>query len=104
AVNLSYAGNRGVKLPINRNLNALNPVYYGAPGDSARVAELNGTVPNPFFGVITTGTLAASQVQRNQLLRAYPHFTGFGINFAPEGNTTYHALQVSLQKRLSQGF
>lgn len=103
AVNLSYAGNRGVKLPINRNLNALSPIYYGAPGDSARVAELNGTVPNPFFGVITTGTLAASQVQRNQLLRAYPHFTGFGINFAPEGNTVYHGLQVSLQKRLSQG-
>lgn len=103
AVNLSYAGNHGVRLPINRNLNALNPVYYGAPGDSARVAELNGTVPNPFAGIITGGTLAAAQVQRNQLLRAYPQFIGFGNNFLGEGSSTYHALQVSVQKRLSHG-
>ena len=103
AVNLSYAGNRGVKLPINRQLNALNPIYYGQPGDASRVAELNATVPNPFFNVITGGTLAASQIQRNQLLRAYPHFTSFGTNFVGEGNSTYHALQVSVQKRLSHG-
>ena len=103
AVNISYAGNHGVRLPINRNLNALNPVYYGAPGDAARVAELNATVPNPFFGIISGGTLAAAQVQRNQLLRAYPHFIGFGNNFVGEGNSTYHALQLSVQKRLSHG-
>jgi hypothetical protein len=103
AVNISYAGNRGIKLPINRQLNALNPIYYGAPGDASRVAELNATVPNPFFGVITGGTLAAAQIQRQQLLRPYPHFTGFGTNFVGEGNSTYHALQVSVQKRLSQG-
>ena len=70
---------------------------------SARVAELNATVPNPFFGIISGGTLAAAQVQRNQLLRAYPHFTGFGNNFVGEGNSTYHALQLSVQKRLSHG-
>ncbi len=103
AVNLSYAGNRGVKLPINRQLNALNPIYYGQPGDASRVAELNATVPNPFYNVITGGTLSAAQIQRNQLLRAYPHFTSFGPNFVGEGNSTYHALQVSLQKRLSHG-
>lgn len=103
AVNVSYAGNRGIKLPINKALNNLNPTYYGAPGDAARVAQLNATVPNPFFGIISGGTLAASQVQLNQLLRAYPQFTTFGVNFAGEGNSTYHALQLSAQKRLSHG-
>lgn len=103
SLGVSYAGNRGVKLPVNSNLNALNPGYYGQPGDLARVAQLNALVNNPFFGVITTGTLAARQVQANQLLRAYPQFTGFGVNFLGAGNSTYHALQTSVQKRMSKG-
>lgn len=102
-LDISYAGNRGVKLAQNQQLNNLNPIFYGAPGDASRVAFLNGVVSNPFFGVITSGPLAAQQVQRNQLLRAFPQFTGFGINFAGAGNSTYHALQVSVQKRLSHG-
>lgn len=103
SLNVSYAGNKGVKLPVNTNLNALNPSYFGQPGDLARVAQLNALVNNPFFGVITSGSLAARQVQQNQLLRAYPHFTGFGVNFLGAGNSTYHALQVSAQKRMSKG-
>ncbi len=104
AVNLSYAGNKGVKLPVNVGLNALNPSFFGQPGDLNRVAQLNALVNNPFFGVITTaGPLAARQVQQNQLLRAYPHFTGFGVNFMGGGNSTYHAFQASAQKRMSHG-
>ncbi|MBI2687733.1 MAG: TonB-dependent receptor [Acidobacteria bacterium] len=103
SLNVSYAGNRGVKLPVNTNLNAVNPLLYGTVGDLNRVAQLNALVNNPFFGLISTGTLAARQVQQNQLLRAYPQFTGFGINFLGAGNSTYHALQVSAQKRMSKG-
>lgn len=103
AVNISYAGNRGVKLPVNAGLNALNPVLFGQIGDLNRVATLNALVNNPFFGIITNGTLAARQVQQNQLLRAYPHFTGFGVNFMGAGSSTYHALQTSVQKRMSKG-
>lgn len=100
---LVYAGNRGVLLPVNLQLDSLNPFYYGAPGDTARVAQLNRLVSNPFFGTITSGTLAAQQIQQNQLLRAFPQFTGFGINFAGAGNSIYHSLQLSAQKRLSHG-
>ncbi|MFN0101922.1 MAG: carboxypeptidase regulatory-like domain-containing protein [Bryobacteraceae bacterium] len=103
SLSVSYAGNKGVKLPVNAGLNALNPVYFGAVGDLSRVAQLNALVDNPFFGVIASGPLAARQVQQNQLLRAYPHFTGFGVNFLGAGNSTYHALQVSAQKRMSKG-
>ncbi len=103
-VSVSYAGNKGVLLPVNMALNALNPIHYGAIGDSARVAELNGLVNNPFFGVITSGPLSARQIQRNQLLRAFPHFTGFSNNFVGAGNSSYHALQVSVQRRMSSGF
>jgi len=103
AVNLTYAGNQGTKLPIGVDLNALNPMYYGAIGDSSQVAYLNQSVPNPFYGIITNGTLAASTVQRNQLLRAHPQFTGFYATHLGIGNSTYHALQASLQKRLTHG-
>jgi hypothetical protein len=103
ALNISYAGNRGIRLPVNINLNALNPVYYGQPGDLNRVAQLNALANNPFFGVITNGPLATRTIQQNQLLRTYPHFTGFGINFLGAGNATYHALQVSFQKRMTHG-
>jgi hypothetical protein len=65
---------------------------------------LNASVTNPFFGVIATGPLAARTVQQNQLLRAHPHFTSFGVNFTGAGNSSYHALQVSVQRRMSQGF
>jgi len=104
SVNVSYAGNKGTKLPINQGLNGINPILFGAPGDLARVAQLNASVNNPFFGVITSGPLAARTVQQNQLLRAYPHFTSFGVNFTGAGNSSYHALQVSVQRRMAQGF
>jgi len=103
SLSVSYAGNKGTRLPVNTQLNALNPIHYGQAGDLSRVAQLNTLVNNPFFGLINTGTLAARQVQQNQLLRAYPHFTGFGVNFMGAGNSTYHALQVSAQKRMSKG-
>ncbi|MBM3787852.1 MAG: TonB-dependent receptor [Acidobacteria bacterium] len=102
-VNVTYAGNKGVLLPVNVSRNALNPVHFGAPGDSSRVASLNATVSNPFFGVIPSGPLAARVVQQNQLLRAFPHFTGFSNNFVGAGNSSYHALQLSVQKRMSHG-
>lgn len=103
SVNASYAGNRGIKLPVNAGLNAVNPLLFGQPGDLVRVAELNALVANPFFGIIDSGPLASRQVQHNQLLRAYPHFTGFGTNFVGVGNSTYHALQFSVQKRMTRG-
>jgi hypothetical protein len=102
-ITFTYAGNKGVRLPINSGLNALNPSHYGQPGDLNRVAQLNALVNNPFFNVIASGPLAARQVQQNQLLRAYPHFTGLGVNFTGAGNSSYHALQASLQKRLAHG-
>ncbi|MFN7934876.1 MAG: TonB-dependent receptor [Bryobacteraceae bacterium] len=103
-LSVTYAGNKGVLLPVNVGLNALNPTFFGAVGDANKVADLNALVNNPFFGIITSGPLATRQVQRNQLLRAFPHFTGFGNNFVGAGNSSYHALQLSVQRRMTNGF
>jgi hypothetical protein len=64
---------------------------------------LRENVPNPFFGVITTGTLAASTVQRGQLLRPFPQFTSVQIVDMPGASSSYNALVAKLTRRFSQG-
>jgi hypothetical protein len=60
-------------------------------------------VPNPFFGIIPVGTLSTRTVQRGQLLRPYPQYTGFQIKNAGWANSSYHALQSRFERRFSSG-
>jgi len=94
---LGYAGNRGLKLQQDLELNQL-PDSALALGDGLRV-----TAPNPFAGQITTGTLAAATVTRAQLLRPYPHFLSIVSANAAFASSSYHAAIASLQRRFSQG-
>ena len=95
-----YLGNQGRKLSYGYVIqqNQL-PDSALSLGDALLVQ-----VPNPFYGLIATGTLAAKTVQRGQLLRPYPQFTGVGINDMPGASSSYNAGLVSLTKRFSQGF
>ncbi len=102
-LSLVYAGNHGVKLPMGFNINAINPIYFGAIGDQTHVGYLNQTVANPFYGHIATGALATTTVQRNVLLRASPQFTSASVQHVPLGQTAYNAFQLSAQRRMSQG-
>ncbi len=102
-LNVAYAGNHSVKLPLNFNANALPLQYYGTKGDQSQVAYLTQVVPNPFAGVITTGALAAATVQRQTLLRAFPQFASISEQYLGQASAVYDALQVTLQKRLSHG-
>ncbi|MBL8209119.1 MAG: carboxypeptidase regulatory-like domain-containing protein [Bryobacterales bacterium] len=96
---VGYAGSSGVALPAG--------VQYNQLPDSALAlgTGLNQTVANPFFGVITdsTSTLSRSTVQRGQLLRPYPQFTGMSASQAPVGHSTYHALQTRIERRFDSG-
>ncbi len=99
ALELGYAGSSGVALPSGVQFNQL-PSEHLSMGTA-----LNQTVANPFFGVITdpTSTLSRTTVLRGQLLRPYPHFTGMSGLQTPTGHSSYHALQVRLERRFSQG-
>jgi outer membrane receptor protein involved in Fe transport len=94
---LGYAGNRGLKLQQDLELNQL-PDSALALGDGLRA-----TVPNPFAGQISTGTLAAATVTRAQLLRPYPHFLSVVSVNAAFASSNYHAAVASLQRRFSKG-
>lgn len=103
---VSYVGNRGTKIAIERNLNAIPREYLSTSPvrDQAAINFLSRQVPNPFFGIADfTGTgLANQNVGVAQLLRPYPHFGDITASF-PAGYSYYHSLQVGVEKRMSNG-
>lgn len=71
--------------------------------DLALGSHLNDSVANPFFGTITTGSLAAATTSRGQLLKQFPQYSSVLPLFLSGGNTQYDALQFRLNKRFNQG-
>jgi hypothetical protein len=96
-VSIGYAGNRALGL--------YEPVNYNQLPDSALAlgSQLLAQVPNPFFGVITdqTSPLSAPTVQYGQLLRPHPQFLNMTSLASPVGQSSYHALQLSVEHRFS---
>lgn len=98
---VGYVGNRGLQLQRNTesglDLDQINPVYLSLG------SHLNDLVPNPFYGLVDSGVLAAPQVSRAQLLRPYPQFTSVIPLFSSGSSSTYHGLQIRFSKRYSHG-
>lgn len=98
----SYVANRGTRLPVVRNYNALPNRYLSTSPvrDNATNNYLTASFPNPFFGLVSTYGATTS---RSSLLRPYP---AFGNIEAEEniGYSWYHSLQVRAEKRFSQGY
>ena len=98
ALEAAYAGSRGVHLPSGSvPLNALPPQFVSL-GNS-----LNNPVPNPFFGLVKTGTLSAATVPQSQLLLPMPQYTTVNPALGNISNSTYHSLQMKLEKRFPHG-
>lgn len=96
---VGYAGN------VGRNL--LSPVNLNQLPDAALAqgTALLQQVPNPFFGVITdpTSLLSRPTVQAGQLLRPYPQFQNVVAALSGVGRSRYHAMQLTLDRRFSNG-
>jgi hypothetical protein len=97
----AYAGNKGTRLPISIDFNAVDPRFQSLG------AQLNEQVPNPFFGTTTVGALAQRTVSRLTLLRPYPHYGTIGT-FNPAvaqniGSSIYHSAQLRVEKRFAGG-
>lgn len=93
-----YAGSRGIKLfGGNYNLNQLDPKYF------SEGLNLQTTVANPFFGQISSGPLSGATVQRQVLLRAFPDYQSVTTFAANNAASSYHSLQVFVEKRFSSG-
>ena len=98
AVDAAYAGSKGVHLPRgNQNLNAL-PTQFLSFGSA-----LNTQVSNPFYGIVKNGTLSQPTIQQGQLLLPFPEYTGVTEGGGYVGNSSYHALQMKVERRFSHG-
>ncbi|NWG12853.1 MAG: TonB-dependent receptor [Acidobacteria bacterium] len=100
----NYVGKKGTKL------------YFGGSGEfnylpaaiekytSAQIEDLNTYVPNPFYGLLPTGSpLNTPTVTKQQLMRPYPQYTSLSTLTLPVGNSIYHSFQLRVEKRFSQG-
>jgi len=77
----------------------------GAGSAGYTVAALQASVPNPFYGLglITSGNLTGSTVTAAHLLLPYPQYDDVSIAEPNDRDSTYHSMQLKVQKRFSRG-
>jgi hypothetical protein len=99
-VEVAYIGSSTRKIGVNRPVNSLSADEI-ALGD----AFLDALVPNPFVGLVPDGGArnTAATIQRKELLRPYPQFAGITERLVPIGTLDYQAIQVTWDKRLTNG-
>ena len=102
-IDANYVGKKGTKLYYGgaNQFNHLGPEIEGYSAD--QIAALNTFVPNPFFGIITSGSLSGPEIQAYQLKLPYPQFTSFANDELPVANSIYHSFQLKAEKRFSRG-
>ncbi|MBI1787586.1 MAG: TonB-dependent receptor [Acidobacteria bacterium] len=108
SIELNYVGQRGTRLPLStnslgndndRNINPLDQRYFALGG-----TRLNTRIPNPFKGLIPTPSpLAGDTITVAQLLVPYPEFTAVSLQRNTGGDSYYHSLQASVNKRIGSG-
>jgi hypothetical protein len=99
-LDVSFVGSATRKRGVTRPVNDLSREQI-LLGD----AYLNALVPNPFVGLMPDAgaTNTAATVQRRVLMRPLPQFAGINEQLVPIGYGNYSSIQVSWEKRLSQG-
>ena len=95
---VAYAGSHGLSLYGDFNINQL------PNADLNQGSSLNNLVPNPFYGIIPSGSISGPTVRQSQLLLPYPQFTSVTLGNTSYGQSIYHSLQAKLQRRFANGF
>ncbi|MFN9459009.1 MAG: carboxypeptidase regulatory-like domain-containing protein [Acidobacteriota bacterium] len=96
-IETAYTGSRGQRIWINRSRTAVSPEFLSLG------AGLDALVPNPYFGIITSGALSTQQVRRSQILQPFNHYTGVSRFRDPVGDSVYHAFTLRLDRRFENG-
>ena len=94
---IAYAGNKGTALPVDIQADQLADQYL------AMGSALLKQVPNPFYGIVTSGLQSGSTVLAEQLLRPFPQYDSVNVRAVHEADSIYHALQTKLEHRFSHG-
>jgi len=101
-VEVGYLGNHGLFL-INGDPGV--PYSQLPTADLALGNQLTQSVPNPFYGIITTPGSPLSQqfIQYNRLLRPFPQYDGVSSFRKPGAQSIYHGFTAKFDKRFSHG-
>ncbi len=111
---VDYIGNHATDIPIQTTQLNVIPVQYLSTlptRDQTVINTLTASVPNPFKNLLPGTSLNGSTTSVAQLLSAFPEFPGqsgtggSGVTMQNNtvGNSDYNALDVRVEKRLSQG-
>jgi hypothetical protein len=129
-IEASYWGQWADRIPPSSSPNPLNnvrldalPEQYWATGNArnnAIATELNRNVPNPFHisnfeslrtsnpvlyqHLSTLGQFTSPTIQKNRLLRSFPHMNGLYNSTTDSGKARTHALELNFQRRFARGF
>jgi hypothetical protein len=96
-IEATYSANRLIHLVSGSyDYNQLDPQHL------ALGLALQDQVRNPYAGQVP-GALRGSTISRSQSLRPYPYYTGVAVRLPRLGSPIYHALLLSVEKRLSKG-
>ena len=102
-VTVGYLGSKGNHLIDGES--SMN--YDQLPGSYLALnTRLVQSVPNPFYGIITTpnSVFAQPTILARYLLSPYPQYTGLNAYRKPAANSIYHSLTISAEHRFSKGF
>jgi hypothetical protein len=104
-VEAGYMGNHAVHLDLNRQFNFVPRQYLSTSPvrDNAVINSLTANVANPFADLIPGTSLNGTTVQRQQLLRPFPHFSSVTLQENNDGNSYFNMFQVRVEKRFSRG-
>jgi hypothetical protein len=97
-IDLSYAGSKGTHLPMSNIPADQLPDQYMSMGSA-----LTAQVANPFYNIVSSGTLSAATVAAGQLLRPFPQYTGVSLVGLCLGDSIYHSFQAKLERRFKNG-
>jgi len=102
-IDIAYAGAKGTHLPMhNQNLDQILP--QDTPTTAAQVAALTTLVPNPFYRVLQSGNVGSNPtIKAGQLILPFPQFDGASMAEPDNRDSSYHSLQLKVQKRFAAG-
>ncbi len=105
ALSVGYMGARGDDLALGGSGDGLVNINQLDPRHLALGSLLNEQVPNPFFGIADAGPFSRSPtIARGQLLRPFPQFGNVIARQVSAGKSRYHAVVLSADRRLTNGW
>jgi hypothetical protein len=97
-LDVAYAGSKGTHLPwYSQQIDQL------PDQDLSLGPALEKVIPNPFFGLITTGPLSAPTTAAGQLLRPFPQYSSVSLAGQGSFGSSYNALELTGERRFAGG-